>query len=343
MMRFCALACAALLGVFEATPARACTAPAVGLIPYGWYAQDEGVTPTLASGSVLLLMAACYEAGCPEETWSAKILDDRGGEVPAVLEEVDLARGTFRPQLLGMRPKSPLATGVYTLQTSYQWRTFSREQSFPFRIAGMVSNTSSTKFNVRVAENVDDQRVPAGTELACDVVVQTSCGPRIDPPVHTQQRPMMAISAQPARSVPESDRHQYLFRLVATGASASVEPTEWQALYAGALTLTFGDLRLPKYCVELQALRVRDSKIQSLGQFCFSYAVSEAREPAYFKLCQEDPTEYVRAYCADNAAICSATNPHAKKPSVQAACAGYADVCAPLIGNRTARDRPACQ
>jgi hypothetical protein len=346
MMRFCTLACVALLSVFEVSPAMACTRFTYGLSPYGWFpVQDPNVGPTLASGSdLLLLQSPCIESGCSDETWGAKILDARGVVLPAKLEDVDLAGGTFPGAgLMRLRPKSPLEAGDYTLQTSYQWRTNSEEHSYPFRVAGRVSDTSSARFNVRVAEYIEDMRVPVGTELACDVVVQTTCGPMSLPPVHTQQRPEMAVSAQRTDAGAEIERNQYMFRLVATGAGASVEPTSWHQLESGTVTLTFGDLRLPKYCVELQALRLRDAKIQSHGRFCLAYAVSEAREPAHFAPCQQDPMEYARAYCADNAFICSADNPDAMKPSVQLACDVYAALCAPLIGNRTPSDRLSCQ
>ncbi|HKU38617.1 MAG TPA: hypothetical protein VJR89_10735, partial [Polyangiales bacterium] len=213
--------------------------------------------------------------------------------------------------------------------------------SYAFAVSGTVSETSSAKFELKASPLME----ATGPGFACQTI-QTSCGPQTPPPATTRRTQHVSIGLEASPQIPANEVGQFLFRLVSTDSGTDADRAPYWVpggLYnfEGSLAVEYRDVR-DEYCVELQALRARDLTLQSVGKRCVKYPLPTEPDPAPFNACQYDPAEYARTYCADNAFACSQQNPRAREAAVHDACQYYALVCAPFIGNRTARDRPGC-
>jgi hypothetical protein len=322
--------------------------PAPELIPVGLVQSnpDPNNPPVIASGAEILVQEVCGDPACTPAPRSAiEVIDSSGAERPVRIEALPRNPMWSARQLWRVHPEAPLPPGRYTLHTFYMSssanpETMAREVSYAFVVRGTAGDTSVAKFDFHAYPNT----YATGTGFACKSF-DTSCGPQTPPPATTQRKHLVSIIAENPQ-VPASEVGQFLYRMVSTDPGTDPERAPYWFMDnafepESVLSVQYRDPRA-EYCVEMQALRVRDLAVQSLGRHCVQYELPTEPHPAPFSPCQADPTEYARAYCTDNAFLCSTKNPRAVEEEVKSACEVYWLMCAPFIGNRSPRDRPGC-
>ena len=326
-----------------ARTAQACLTVGPGLYALGWISgvpdaqgmlHDMPNTNQIAEGDDILLGSTCGE--CPIDSFTVTLTNAAGQTRATTLEQIK--PGTH----WRLHPTQPLAAGQYTLKTQYLGAMPVATEgpvTFVFKVQGNPENTQPLEFDVGLSTEIDIAGVSAGSLFTCDE--RNSCGTQTT--VYTQWRPRVDVLGIPRRTPTKAESAAYLYRALPADMPGASDQVTWLVpAEVGALQLWVSSLeQKPEYCVELEALRVRDLTRMSLGKHCVTYKIPDAPyDPVQYRPCKmPNPTAYARAWCKENLAACSASNPRADREQVRMACADYPSICAPLIGNRSPEDR----
>ena len=319
----------------------ACTMPSPGLYSANFVAgvpdaqgrlNDMPNPNQLAEGDDLLLLADCGD--CATFDLVATLTNAAGQVLPTKLEKI-------RPGWYWrLRPQQPLAAGQYTLKTAATpvgQSPSGEPPSYTFKVQGAASSTPLT-FALGLSPNIDSARSQAGSKFECDLE-NFPCGL---PPKYTQLRPQVDLVATAASQATQAQADAFLYRLLPSDMASAPDQVEW-ASSGKVATLVLGVSSFEQkaeYCLELEALRLRDLTRMSLTKRCLTYKLPDAPyDPAVFSMCKmKDPAAYARGWCRENLKACSASNPRADREEVRMACADYPTLCAPFVGNRSPDD-----
>jgi hypothetical protein len=221
----------------------------------------------------------------------------------------------------------PLKDGRYVVRVRHDGDALFRPRETEFEVRGEPSDMPhfESRWTLTRTEGYRD-----GTPASCLVTCVKACG---EPGGGTRIRARALVTVQPESDGREHLANEYLLRAVGLdGESAEAsEPGTWQSVFV-SLQHEFQQAQ-PEYCVQLQALRIRDGAILSVTTECLhdERTASLDSAPADFDhTCKVNGEleEYREAWCRDNAQSCLGP-----KALDYGACNGYGAHCAAEIAN----------